>query len=109
MGPSVICIGGCSKLDPDICNYENLIPLVDSMIELLVPHVTAPKVWHSDWVHAIKSIINENLLDQLLVNKRTQDQLRKEAIFRPDGMHPNRQGHRVLFNIVKEFLIKGEN
>jgi hypothetical protein len=107
-GHKVICVGGCTKLDPDIRNYENLIPLVDSMIELLLPNFTAPKVWHSDWLFAIKSNINEDLLDQLLVNKKIQDSLRDKPIFKPDGMHPNREGHRVLFNTIKEFLIKGE-
>jgi hypothetical protein len=100
----VICIGGCSKLHSDIHNYENLIPLVPSMIELLLPNNTAPMVWQSAWARTIDSTINESLLDQLLANKRLQDQLWNEPIFKPDGMHPNRQGHLVLFNIIKEFL-----
>ena len=101
----VICIGGCSKLDSDIGNYENLIPAVDSMIELLLPNFSAPTVWCSDWIHAVDTSINETLLDRLLVDKKTQDQIGDESIFKPDGFHPNRDGHRILYEVVKEHLV----
>lgn len=106
LGNKVICIGGCSKLDPDIRNYNNLIPLVDSMIELIIPHITAPKVWCEGWVHYIDSSINESLLDCLLVDKKIQEQLTAEPIMNPCGFHPNRDGHRILFDVVKEFLVR---
>lgn len=104
LGKKIICIGGCSKLDPDISNYENLIPLVSSVIELLLPDFTAPRVWCSDWVHHINSKINESLLDCLLIEKKIQDQIGEQPIFQPDGRHPNRKGHRVLFDVVRKFL-----
>jgi len=105
LGNKVICIGGCSKLDPDIRNYNNLIPLVDSVVELLLPHVTAPKVWCEGWVHYIDSSINESLLDSLLVDKKIQERITNEPIFNPDGFHPNREGHRILFDVVKKILV----
>jgi hypothetical protein len=104
LGNKVICIGGCSKLDPDIHNYENLIPLVDSVVELILPTVTAPQVWCSGWIHFIDSSTNETLLDQLLIDKKIQDQIGDDPMFIPDGYHPNRDGHRVLFDVVRKFL-----
>jgi len=116
LGNKVICIGGCSKLDPDIHNYVNLIPLVDSMIELLLPHITAPTIWSHwipistgntmilEWLHTLDTSIEEDLLDRLLADTEIKDQIGKEPLFTPDGGHPNRDGHRILFDIVKEFL-----
>jgi hypothetical protein len=101
----VICIGGCSKLNADIGNYENLIPAVASMIELLLPDFSAPNVWHSDWIDIINSSIDENLLDQLVADKKIQDQIGNESIFKPDGFHPNREGHLILFNTIRELLV----
>ena len=72
LNKKIICIGGCSKLDSDIHKYKNLVPLIDSVIEFLLPTFTAPEVWHSDWIKVINSEIDENLLDRLIVNKRLQ-------------------------------------
>ena len=111
LGKQIICLGGCSKLDPDISKYKNLIPLVDSIIEFLLPDFTHPEIWHSDWIrctkNAVVSTFNEELLDQLLMNKQQQDQLYLEPLFNPDGQHPNRDGHRIIYDRITEFLIKG--
>jgi len=104
LGNKVICIGGCSKLDPDIRNYNNLIPLVDSMIELVIPNVTAPNIWCNDWLPYIDSNANESFFDRLLIDKKIQEQISAEPIMNPCGFHPNREGHRILFDVVKEFL-----
>ena len=109
LGNKVICVGGCSKLDPDIRNYNNLIPLVDSMIELIIPHITAPNIWCNDWLHYIDANTNKSLkrlFDRLLVDKKIQEQITAEPIMNPCGYHPNRDGHRILFDVVKEFLVQ---
>jgi len=109
LGNKVICVGGCSKLDPDIRNYDNLIPLVDSMIELIIPHIIAPKIWCNDWLHYIDANTNKSLIrlfDRLLVDKKIQEQITAEPIMNPCGYHPNRDGHRILFDVVKEFLVQ---
>jgi len=101
----IICIGGCSKLDPDIRNYKNLIPLVDSMIELIIPHIAAPNIWCNDWLHYIDSNANESFFDSLLVDKKIQEKITAEPIMNPCGYHPNRNGHRILFDVVKKLLV----
>lgn len=106
LNTKVICVGGCSKLDPDIRNYSNLIPLVGSMIELIIPEITAPNIWCNDWLHYIDSNANEGFFDRLLVDKRIQERITAEPIMNPCGYHPNRDGHRILFDVVKEFLIQ---
>ena len=104
LGKKIICVGGCSKLDPDIRNYDNLIPLVGSMIELIMPHIPAPNIWCNDWLYYIDSNANESLFDRLLVDKKIQEQITAEPIMNPCGYHPNRDGHRILFDVVNEFL-----
>lgn len=105
-------IGGKFDLDPaTLTKFKNLNALVPSWCQLLVGnkyHDRFPHGTNTDWV------IGDIDLDTYhqdfrykIVNEMYHLELcyemYKEAIFQPDGYHPNRQGHQVLFDfIVKE-------
>jgi len=100
----IYCIGGCSKLNIDlISKYENLIPFVESLTELILVDYKHPEIWCSDWINHIEKL-NESTIDFLLPNKMKQDSLSEVEEYRkyfwPDGNHPNRHGHRVLYDFI---------
>jgi hypothetical protein len=104
-GVQLLCIGGCSKLHADIKNYDNLIPAVPSMIELLYPSYTAPEVWISDWNSCLDRSTNIDLLDGLARSNKLQWGLRHLSFFKKDPNHPDRHGHRVLYNFLRKNFI----
>ena len=107
----IYCIGGCSKLNIDLLmQYKNLIPLMPSIPEFLCKDYQHPDIWHSDWLNCIeKNNFSLNDLDILIEYKNRQDLLYTEKYkeyFWPDGAHPNRHGHKIIFdhicNIIKD-------
>jgi hypothetical protein len=101
----IYLIGGCSKLNLDILKrrhdlYNNLIPVMDSMTEFLIKDYKHPNIWCSDWINSIDDTFED--MDQLLEQKRIQDSLRdNKQYFFPDMGHPNRDGHKMLFEYIK--------
>jgi hypothetical protein len=103
----IICLGGCSKLNLDLINkYTNLLPVIPSIPELLMPTFIHPKIWFSDWIDQSWRHFDVDSLDNLVYNKTLQDSIfNNKELFWPDGRHPNRHAHRKLF----EYLITYEN
>jgi len=71
-----------------------------------------PIPWVSEWSYKNKLIKEFNDKAKEICEKENlgfldiYDKLGKEALF--DGVHPNSKGHEVIFENVKEFLIKGK-
>lgn len=108
-GFKIYCLGGCSKLDMDLIkNYKNLIPLIPSITEFLLDDYTHPNLWHSDWINHVEKL-DVDTIDLLLIDKKKQDSLssveKYKEFFWPDGGHPNRKGHRVLYDYIIENVI----
>jgi hypothetical protein len=86
-----------------ISKYKNLIPFVESLTELILVDYKHPEIWCSDWINHIEKL-NESTIDFLLPNKMKQDSLSEVEDYRkyfwPDGSHPNRHGHRVLYDFI---------
>ena len=100
----IYCIGGCSKLNVElISKYKNLIPFIESLTELILVDYKHPKIWHSDWIDYVERL-DESVIDFLLPNKMKQDSLSEVDEYReyfwPDGSHPNRYGHKVLYDFI---------
>jgi len=95
----IICIGGCSRLDFSLIkDCSNLIPFIPSAIEFLLPQYTHPEIWFSDWYDLIDKQFDIDSVNKFLYNKQLQDGLRDQKdLFWPDGIHPNRHGHRLIF------------
>ena len=108
LGNKIICIGGCSKLNKILMNkFENLSGQVESFIELLLGENAAPDFWISKnaWQHLFKHITIDNtntfMYNQLIIQSLKDN----KEYFDLDATHPNRNGHKKLFN----YLIDHEN
>lgn len=110
----IYLLGGKQDLNLDeLKQFEYLTPLVPSWVRLLVGHVEEykslfPQCTEDDtMVNHIKldSYTNDfkkQVVDELYFYEECL-QMYKEDIFYPDGRHPNRHGHQILFDyIVKE-------
>jgi hypothetical protein len=108
------CIGGTYNINPIINEFSNLNPLVYSWINMLVGHFAeyarssdkhfgVTHTWTVDNIdcntynisNAIKQEIDERVKNIIMF---------REDIFHPDGVHPNREGHRVLYNYIQKEL-----
>lgn len=104
----IYCIGGCSKLDLDLIKeFENLIPIIPSVPEFLLPNYIHPKIWFSDWYELVDRQFDIDSIDKLLYNKKIQDSLADSwEYFQPDGKHPNRHGHKKIFEYLNENIFR---
>lgn len=105
-------VGGLYNLLPNHVfeKYQNLIPLVESWVNLLVKEPI--EIGISDTSFTIKEInldvIEKNLALRIVDEMHKLDYNRNvwqiDEYFRPDNKHPNRQGHRVLFDYIVKKL-----
>jgi lysophospholipase L1-like esterase len=71
-------------------------------------------LWHSDWINVVDKLDMDSI-DFLLENKLKQDSLADTKIkehreyFWPDGGHPNRKGHRVLYEYIFNKVINQQS
>lgn len=107
-------IGGKEDLDlSEIGNFKNLNPLVPSWVYLLVGHIDKYKELFPQWTASDYSFnhidlnklgfdLYQKIIDEMFHSEKCY-QMFKEDIFYPDGLHPNRRGHEILFeHIVKK-------
>ena len=100
----ILCLGGLSKLNLKLIQpFKNLVAAIPSIPELLLPDYQHAEIAFSDWYTLIDRQFSLDDLDKLLYNKQLQDSLIDyKDLFWPDGFHPNRVGHKKIF----EYLIK---
>lgn len=116
---TIHCIGGTYNVNTNISkNYQNLHPLVVSWIYLLVGHFQEhPGIDHPEFGISYTwgiDYINLDLYEQTFA-KQVQEEVQsisdktgimKELIFHPDGLHPNREGHKILFDhLIKQLKL----
>jgi hypothetical protein len=115
LGVPILCLGGCAKLPPYISEYPNLIPVISSLTEFLIPGYVHPKLWASFWLNDIKTSntvaalsveARIKFIDQILYEKEIQDRLTTEPLFTPDGSHPNRHAWKIVYDYLMENYIK---
>ena len=106
-------IGGLRNIDfTALSKFKNLNMLVNSWVYLLINrygdenHGFAASDWSID-NFLIDQLPNDTKLQ--LVNNLYEIHSRHQSIstfgiFRPDGQHPNRSGHKHLYNFIKEKL-----
>jgi len=107
----VYMIGGLTSVDVElITDRVRLYNLITNWVELLVGNQYTDINWtnfsicNSDYtVKDFGNSLSPELVDELYEfdqNKRVF----QHQLFHPDGFHPNRMGHRVLYNYIKESL-----
>jgi len=95
IGVKIHCMGGVTNLEKSIEKYPNLIPIIPSIIQMF----NGPKVdfWISDWINSPNLRLNDDFLLEL--ENHPIHILPKEWFF-PDGVHPNREAHRKIFECI---------
>ena len=114
---TIHCIGGTYNVNTNIMNkYDNLQPTVVSWIHLLAgqyqehpgtddPEFGITYTWNIDYVDL--STYPDEFAKQVrqeffAISDHTK--ILNELIFHPDGLHPNREGHKILYNHLVEKL-----
>ena len=106
----ITVIGGCGKFDPGTeSHWDYCVP---SVTELLIPgYVDNPFYSSNQWVQFIKDTSPNDLSAEHksqileieeLISSKIQCWDNNKNFFYPDGIHPNRHAHKLLF----EHLIK---
>ena len=110
------CIGGTYNANTNILSqYTNLLPTVVGWIYLLAGHFrehpgTNNPEFGITYTWGINYINLDTYTPEFAKQVREEFEtiadttgIMKELIFHPDGLHPNREGHKILFDyIVKE-------
>jgi hypothetical protein len=117
IGHPINLIGGLCNIDTDISSsYNNLTALIPSWVNLLVGNM--PEYTHSKnqnfvmipgiFINYVNlSEIEQDLAKSIIDDLYTIDKnmlVFREDVFRPDGCHPNRHGHKILFDSIVNAL-----
>lgn len=114
LGQDIYCLGGSTKLQKAMFDQFTKLKLyMPSVAEWLCPTYRHPRLWQSNWLKFVDTKFDLETLDRLIFDKRLQDSLaadkRYSDFFMPDGGHPNRHGHHLLYHkIARDFNLKGE-
>jgi hypothetical protein len=113
----IYLIGGMQDLNlNNLKKYSNLIPIMPSWVHLLAGHFTEykdlfPQHTATDSLirYIDKKLMSTELFYQTIDILYAIDQnlkIFREEIFHPDGRHPNRDGHKILFDyLIKELKL----
>jgi hypothetical protein len=106
LGVKIHCIGSGYKLIDDIQHYSNLVPIVPSFIELLCKNYEH-KVWFNNWINYLpENFTDHSFLQTLLPSYDNMAQVTDFIkYFKRDYKHPNKLGHKVLFEKLNSKLL----
>lgn len=110
LGYEILLIGGCAKLHVDlIARYQNLVPLIPSVAEMLIPGHEQTLFPYGDYLDHIKLIFKDrSKLDDLIkigqVFKNEHKVAACKEYFYPDMHHCNRQGHEKIAAVIDDYI-----
>lgn len=103
---TIYLLGGVNKIQLDIVEkYSNIVPILPSVTEFITPHLGS----HNDlwWGQLILSIpyieYDLDCLEKIVQNKEASEFTMHsdfKKYYWPDGKHPNRLGHKVIFDYL---------
>lgn len=104
----ILLIGGCSRADSaESSKYHNITCVAESAIEYLTPHLRHGEIWAEEFKWMRRKLTPELFFDMERRNLPKLFDLGDHApeLYKPDGSHPNRHAHRLLYEKLKEHLI----
>lgn len=113
------CVGGAHNINTHILDdFKNLNPLIVSWLNLMIGHFKEYQgfndpefgvsyTWDLGYIDLSKYTDSfAQKIKQEYQQLSCNSVMLKEDIFHPDGLHPNREGHKILFeHIVKELKL----
>lgn len=119
----IFVLGGFSTVPEQILDFTNLINFIPSIISLIDPNESFPTYSFFTRFEWFTNLI-ENMTVEYSLDRETINYLKEEYIcmvdeniktieymqqnkkyFWPDGLHPNRHAHQIIFNKIKEELL----
>ena len=100
-------IGGLTDLPPPFIEFSNLNFLIPSWVSLINPSIsTCMLVDANMFEHLDKNFKNKQEIIPYIDSAIERQSFMKnnKEFFWPDGMHPNREGHKVLYDAIKTKL-----
>lgn len=110
IGCTVLMIGGCAKLHTDLMlSYNNLVPLIPSVAEMLIPGHEQTLFPYGDYLDHIKLIFKDrSKLDELIkignLFKNEHKVATCKEYFYPDIHHCNRHGHEKIVAKIAGYI-----
>jgi hypothetical protein len=111
------CIGGTYNVNTNLLvKYTNLLPTVPSWIYMLAgqypehpgtddPEFGISYTWDINYIDTSKYTPEfATQVQQEFETITDSTRIMDELIFHPDGLHPNREGHKILYNYLIELL-----
>jgi hypothetical protein len=109
----IYCIGGTFNINLDVMSqFKNLVPILPSWIYLLIGYINEHSrcqdpsfgVVHTWDAGYIDFSLFDSTLSECVTNETAEliDNLKmfREDPFQPDGIHPNAEAHKVLFDYL---------
>ena len=108
------CLGGCSMLHPSISEHKNLIPIIPSIMQFLVPSFKEDSiVYESQWfrqiiehadAHEVNQTFSDNLRELVEVYYPKQAFMGQAPHFQEDSHHPDPAGLRLWAAECKKYI-----
>lgn len=105
-GKNIYLLGGVNKINLDIVKkYPNIVPIMPSVFEFITPEFGEHNdLWWGQHIFVIPYVYYDtDCLEQVITNKENS-YFSVEPSFKkyywPDGKHPNRLGHKVIFDYL---------
>ena len=111
------CVGGTYNVNTKLLNkYTNLLPTVISWIYLLagqypehpgtdLPEFGISYTWNINYINLstyTPEFAKQVQQEFFAISDHTK--IMNELIFHPDGLHPNREGHKILYTHLTDLL-----
>ena len=95
-------IGGLSTLNHNIIRNSNNIEFAFNVFDLLIPHIQGYEMNFEDHLKNIPKDLDRSVIDYVYTQQKIWESLQREDIMIPDGYHPNRYGHKIIFKQLVE-------
>jgi hypothetical protein len=104
---NIYLLGGLTKVTTtDVVNTKINIA-IDSVLELIIPGLTQfeilfrGKLWLLNDIKNVKNV-SPNVVDNVYQEDSVLTEITKHPIMYPDTHHPNRHGHKIIFDYLTE-------
>jgi hypothetical protein len=103
---TIYLLGGVNKIQLDIVEkYSNIVPIIPSVVEFITPNFGSHNdLWWGQWILTIPhSHYDLDCLERIVDNKEHYNYVMDpdfKKYYWPDGKHPNRLGHKVIFDYL---------